>query len=686
MNKNHLLLTSLGVSLALALTALLLGASPQAPVEGQAATASTELLNGAFEGEYQPWQGAAARQIAPSWNLWYVESWSGEPYLAPPQAGPAQDAHARSGKAQGVHSDGDQNFAACLYQQIQGLTPGHVLHFSAWARVEAHDWLRTPDKMQTWLGIDLNGGTDPRAINYYTHPANWSTYTHYGEWQHLDVRLHATSPTATLYLCAHPSLARYFHVYWDDAALTITPGAILYLPILHRAPCRPEIRTLGNPDMEESFCEIEGYQPCPGYENILVAPWWTPYWNKDFNPETAENRQPEMGPADRSYRVYSGRVSQQIGISGGGAFEAGVYNTVWGTRVGDVLRFRMWAMGWNQYWPSVNPVDEFHSDYQEKDGLRFRIGIDPTGGEDYTSPNIVWSEMQDPYDAWHLFEVIATAQADHVTVWLYAHPSQYKMRWNESFWDGGAFEILAKPGLRFSPETYRVDESTGTAALTVALDAPFVVPVQVDYATADQSAIAPDDYAATAGTLTFAPGTTTQTIEVSIVDDALDEPDETFGVTLANPRNAVLQGANPALVTLLDDDEPAPAPPCDASNGYCEENDSPQEAYGPLALNTPYSAYPDDTADYYYLALATATTLTVGLADYAPTGISGTLSLYGPAAGGGIGDRIAASGAVTETALSLGPHALGAGRYSVLIETDAGAVTDTVRYLFVVQN
>ena len=58
----------------------------------------------------------------------------------------------------------------------------------------------------------------------------------------------------------------------------------------------------------------------------------------------------------------------------------------------------------------------------------------------------------------------------------------------------------------------------------------------------------------------------------------------------------------------------------------------------------------------------------------------------GPAVGEGTGDLIEASGAVTETTLALGPHALGAGTYYVLIETDVGAVTDTVTYTLSVQN
>jgi hypothetical protein len=72
------------------------------------------------------------------------------------------------------------------------------------------------------------------------------------------------------------------------------------------------------------------------------------------------------------------------------------------------------------------------------------------------------------------------------------------------------------------------------------------------------------------------------------------------------------------------------------------------------------------------------------LADYAPTGISGTLSLYGPASGEGIGDLIEASSAVSKTSLALGPHALGSGLYYLLVETDEGAFTDTVTYTLAV--
>ena len=66
--------------------------------------------------------------------------------------------------------------------------------------------------------------------------------------------------------------------------------------------------------------------------------------------------------------------------------------------------------------------------------------------------------------------------------------------------------------------------------------------VSVDYATKDGTATAGEDYTATSGTLTFAPGETAKTVSVAILDDAVDEGKETFVLRLSNPRGAYLRG------------------------------------------------------------------------------------------------------------------------------------------------
>src|SRR5262249_48738534 len=82
---------------------------------------------------------------------------------------------------------------------------------------------------------------------------------------------------------------------------------------------------------------------------------------------------------------------------------------------------------------------------------------------------------------------------------------------------------------------------------TVTLTGATALPIAVDYATADGTAVATGsatpgtpDYAATSGTLTFNPsaaGTQTLTISVSPTNDTTFEPVEQLVVNLSNPTN-----------------------------------------------------------------------------------------------------------------------------------------------------
>lgn len=77
--------------------------------------------------------------------------------------------------------------------------------------------------------------------------------------------------------------------------------------------------------------------------------------------------------------------------------------------------------------------------------------------------------------------------------------------------------------------------------------------VTVDYATTDGTATAASDYASSSGSLTFTAGTTTQTITVTLLDDTLDEADETFYLNLRNSINAWIGHAK-AQCTIVDND------------------------------------------------------------------------------------------------------------------------------------
>ncbi len=110
----------------------------------------------------------------------------------------------------------------------------------------------------------------------------------------------------------------------------------------------------------------------------------------------------------------------------------------------------------------------------------------------------------------------------------------------------------------FSINDVSVDEDAGTAILTVTLDQPLTSVITVDFATADQTANSISDYQQQSGTLTFNPGETTQTIQISILDSDITEADETFLVNLLNPQSSLFQPRltkNQAVVTIHDDDQ-----------------------------------------------------------------------------------------------------------------------------------
>jgi hypothetical protein len=99
------------------------------------------------------------------------------------------------------------------------------------------------------------------------------------------------------------------------------------------------------------------------------------------------------------------------------------------------------------------------------------------------------------------------------------------------------------------------DAGQTVVPLSFTLSAPYFMPVQVQYTLTDGTASTSDnDYVAASGTVTFAPGTTQQYVQVLVNGDTKAEPDETFTVTLSNPIRATLANAGTATVTILDDD------------------------------------------------------------------------------------------------------------------------------------
>ena len=117
--------------------------------------------------------------------------------------------------------------------------------------------------------------------------------------------------------------------------------------------------------------------------------------------------------------------------------------------------------------------------------------------------------------------------------------------------DRYAVTVGSKPSL--SAADAEATEGEATMDFAVALDVPATTRVAVDYATADGSATAGEDYVGKAGTLTFAAGEMRKTVRVSLLDDAKNEGEETFTLTFSNPSGVRIEDGE-ATGTIVNDD------------------------------------------------------------------------------------------------------------------------------------
>ncbi|MBU3750008.1 MAG: hypothetical protein FGM52_06070, partial [Mycobacterium sp.] len=141
------------------------------------------------------------------------------------------------------------------------------------------------------------------------------------------------------------------------------------------------------------------------------------------------------------------------------------------------------------------------------------------------------------------------------------------------------------------------NSGTSNASFAVTLSKPSTKSVTVAYATANGTATAGQDYTAAAGTLTFAPGVTSQQVAVKITGDATVEPDETFTVTLSNPVGARLATVTATGTIRNDDATPATPPTVSIANSAVVEGNS---GTIPMAFTVSLSKASDKTVTVGY--------------------------------------------------------------------------------------
>jgi Calx-beta domain/FG-GAP-like repeat len=98
--------------------------------------------------------------------------------------------------------------------------------------------------------------------------------------------------------------------------------------------------------------------------------------------------------------------------------------------------------------------------------------------------------------------------------------------------------------------------SVAAATLTATLTQVSGKPITVQYATADGSAVAGNDYVSKSGTLTIPAGSLSASVSVNVNGDSVFETDESFTVNLSNPSNAIIDKAQGSIVITNDDPQP----------------------------------------------------------------------------------------------------------------------------------
>jgi uncharacterized delta-60 repeat protein len=175
----------------------------------------------------------------------------------------------------------------------------------------------------------------------------------------------------------------------------------------------------------------------------------------------------------------------------------------------------------------------------------------------------------------------------------------------------------ANAGLSFTNAAMSVFKNAGSALITVVCSNPDVepvivdsstVPLSVNYATADGTAVAGQNYLATSGTLVFTNGIATNTFVVPIINDANVTGNRTFTVTLSNPTApGQLIPPSTQTVTIIDGNSGLEF----SSPTYTVLKTSPA-----ATINVIRTGYTDSVVSVSYIA--TNGTAIPGL-DYAPT-------------------------------------------------------------------
>jgi glucose/arabinose dehydrogenase len=120
----------------------------------------------------------------------------------------------------------------------------------------------------------------------------------------------------------------------------------------------------------------------------------------------------------------------------------------------------------------------------------------------------------------------------------------------------GIIEIptVTTSAIALEQSTYSVNEAAGSLVIGVVRSGSTTGTASIQYQTSPGSATAGSDFTTTNGTLTFAAGETRKTFTIPILNDTLQEGNETFSIGIQSPTGATLGTVTTSTVTIVDDE------------------------------------------------------------------------------------------------------------------------------------
>jgi hypothetical protein len=154
------------------------------------------------------------------------------------------------------------------------------------------------------------------------------------------------------------------------------------------------------------------------------------------------------------------------------------------------------------------------------------------------------------------------------------------------------------PTVQFARTAAEGPESTTSVTVGVVLSEASTAVVAVEYRVTGGTATPGEDFTLPDGSVTFQPGETVKTIPLTIIDDLIEEDDETIVITLSNAANAVLGKNTTYTYTILDNDT--------VSVSFTSETSSKVESISPCTLEVQLSKAAQQTVTVNYAVSGTA--------------------------------------------------------------------------------